>query len=346
MSALASIARQPLGFVQRRVLRQLPLTALEQRVPRDLIVFMYHVVADEPLPHIRHLYAYKSTAEFAADIAYLKTHYQLPTWPEFASRRGQQPKTGRPAAMVTFDDGLSQCYNIVRPILLQQQVPAIFFIVKKFVDNQQMFYRHKVSLCLERLEAASPSEQSRLLGKVGGEFGIGEFSPSGFRTWINGLEIVNEASIDQACELLEINIAAELQHHQPYLTSPQVVQLAREGFTIGGHSVHHGYLQLLGDQEWEREIVASCDFVAQLVGTPAVPFAFPFDATGFDRSKLQALLQRHPSIQALFGTGGLATDASIIINRIASDEPSRLAPNQSRLEQIIRDRYIDQACQA
>ena len=320
----------------------MPLRDLEICIPRNVLALVYHCITDKPLPYIRHLYNYKTAAEFETDVIYLKNHYHLPTWEEYLRNRGDRDAAKRPSAIITFDDGLSQCFDYVRPILQKQQVPCVFFITKDFVDNQKMFYRHKVSLCVERICAAAPNEQSKLLCDVGRASGIGKFSRKGFVEWIKGLTIINEASIDRACEILGVNIEYELMTHKPYMTTQQIKQLALDGFTIGGHTLHHGPLQHLADTELEQEIVGSCEFVRQLTGTHHVPFAFPFGGSGLDRQVLESIMQRHSSIRFLFDTAGLDLDAPYIINRIPVDHPTDSQSNQSRLEEIIRFHYLDQ----
>ena len=49
--AFGSTAKRTVGFLRHEIILKLPLTALERRVPRDVIAFVYHVVADEPLPY-------------------------------------------------------------------------------------------------------------------------------------------------------------------------------------------------------------------------------------------------------------------------------------------------------
>ena len=341
VSALGSTAKRTVGFFRREIFLKLPLTALERRVPRDVVAFVYHVIADKPLPHIRHLYNYKTATEFEADVVYLKSRYQLPSWKEFIHNRGERYASGRPSAMLTFDDGMSQCFDYVRPILQKHQVPCIFFVTKQFVDNEHMFYRHKVSLCIERVNAGSRDEQTRLLRKLGQEFCIGEFSRCGFITWIKGFEIVNEAIIDHVCELLEIDVRTELNSRKPYMTSQQIQQLARDGFTIGGHSIRHGHLQLLGDAELEQEITDSCEYIQELVAAHDVPFAFPFLGNGLDRGLLGSIMQRHPSIKFMFDMAGLAADAPFIINRMSADEPAGVLSGRSGLEWETRSHYIN-----
>jgi len=331
------IAKKTLGAV----LRRLPLVVFERIIHRDVIVFCYHAIADHPLPHVRHLMPHKTPAEFEADVLYLKSHYHLPTWQDFIHDRAGRGKGTRPCALITFDDGLAECFHFVRPILRKHQIPCIFFISKAFVDNQVMFYRHKVSLCLERIASSSDDAVVDLLLKVSEESGLGQVSLDCFRAWMKTLKLADEATINRVCALLGVNIAAELEHRPPYMTSAQIKQLAEEGFTLGGHTVRHEHLHLLTNAEIEQEIVESCAFVSKVVGADKIPFAFPFGLGDVDRHTLLSVADRYPSIPVMFGTNGIIEDLPFIINRIWSDMPIAVRSGRSGLKDVIRRSYVD-----
>ena len=331
-------------YLPRRLFRLLPLDALERLAPRKVIVFCYHVVSDKPISHVRHLYEHKGTAEFEADLLYLTKRYHLPTWPELLKNLSDRHFPQHPCALVTFDDGMSQCFDVVRPLLLKHRVPGVFFVCKDFVDNRSMFYRHKVSLCLEKLLCASASNQSALLQILGHAFGVQEFSLEGFSNWIKQLERVNESSIDQACALLGIDIEAELQGGKPYLTSDQIRQLAADGFIIGGHSLRHEHFWLLGESALARNIVESCEFVTHLTGTAQSPFAFPFGSGSINRSFLAGIRERHRSVGLLFDTAGILTDAPFVVNRILADSPAGGPAGHSGVKWLTKAAYVENLC--
>ena len=110
--------------------------------------------------------AIKLQQQFEADLIVLKQQFHMPTWVEFAAQRGRLRRPDRPALLITFDDGLSECYRLVRPLLLKHRVPCLFFITKAFVDNRAMFFRHKASLCIESLGSLVMSEQKRALNAL------------------------------------------------------------------------------------------------------------------------------------------------------------------------------------
>lgn len=324
----------------RRAASLLPTRWLEALVRRELLVFFYHTVDDGHLPHVRELYPYKSCREFEADIEFLKREYDVPGWPDLlrdGPRRGR-----RRAALVTFDDGMSQCFENVRPILQRHGVPAIFFVTREFVDNREMFYRHKLSLCVERLQGSAEPLRSDAVRRLGAAAGRSFESVDSCRAYLLGLRFSDGAAIDRACEIVGVDVARELAVRRPYLTTEQVRQLHAEGFTIGGHSLRHQHFRELGPMEIEREIVESCRFVADVVGAGEVPFAFPFSSAGVDRALLRSIASRNPWITGMFDTDGLAMNESPLINRIAADTPASGGRAASGLPRHLKDHYADQ----
>lgn len=163
-SGLKSLLRSTLsGFGAR-----LPFTLLARRVPRDVIVLMYHAVGESPAPHLRNLYPYKTQAQFEEDLILLKREFVLPTWAEFFANKNMSRLQERPSVLITFDDGLSDCYRSVRPLLLKHRIPCLFFVTEAFVDNRTMFFRHKASLCIEGFHHLSSADRNRFVNAATG----------------------------------------------------------------------------------------------------------------------------------------------------------------------------------
>jgi peptidoglycan/xylan/chitin deacetylase (PgdA/CDA1 family) len=320
----------------------LPRRTLEKLVPRDAVAFFYHSIAEKPLPHVHHLYPHKSPGEFEADVIYLKQNYRLPTFPEFVTEISSPHRRRRPCAILTFDDGMSQCFDLVRPILLKHGVPCSFFITKSFIDNGELFYRHKVSLCLDALAVKSPEEQARCSRTLAQRLGLDLSSRGDLKKWISGLKLADESWLNAAGEELGVHFEAFLKTVKPYMTSDQVRQLHADGFTIGSHSVRHARFSELTNAEIESDIVESCSFVGDLLGLRKVPFAFPFSAEGVDRQFLRSVAQRHPWVTPMFGTDGLNVDDPYLVNRLPADTPAKVPHGQSGLKRYVARAYANQ----
>ena len=174
----------------RQIAPHIPLAAFRRLFPRSPIGFFYHAVSDEPLPHVRHLYPHKSTAEFEQDILYLKQHFTLVGYPmlcelaKISKQSTRIPTLPTNAAFLSFDDGFVECYTVVRPILLKHNIPCLFFLATDWIDNQAMYYRGKMSLAIEAMAALNEEAQTDVLQKINQTFTLDLTSFSTFAAWV------------------------------------------------------------------------------------------------------------------------------------------------------------------
>lgn len=101
----------------------------------------YHVVSNEKLPHLRHLYPYKNISQFLKDLDYLGRTFkpiELSDLLDFI-KRGKNLK--KRSLFITFDDGYSECYSIVAPYCIKKVFPQpflsaqILLIIKKCITR-------------------------------------------------------------------------------------------------------------------------------------------------------------------------------------------------------------------
>ncbi len=334
--AMRSLVRK-LGY---GILSALPLALWEWMMPRDVVGLNYHVVSDNHLPHVRQLFAYKSVAAFRNDLAFLKANYHVVGYSELHEHRLQGKSLPTGSVAITFDDGFAECFSIVRPLLLEFQLPCHFFINSNFIDNRAMFYRNKVSLAIDRLRGMDDPQAQAALTTLSARLGLKLTSIDDASRWAKGLTQDDEPMVDESCALLGVGVEGYLALKQPYLTREQIVQLVADGFTIGAHTRSHRRLKGLKDsQVVTREIVDSCDDVRQWTGQKIVPFAFPFLGS-LDRDLLARIRDQHDFVGLLFDTWGMRTDPKFIVNRIGCDAPPDRTSGGSNLPWLMRDSRI------
>jgi peptidoglycan/xylan/chitin deacetylase (PgdA/CDA1 family) len=304
-----------------RFAEKVPLPVYQFFIRREAIGLLYHVVSDESLPHIRHLYPYKNVASFESDLAYLKDHYPLVSYEELLEQRAMRRRPALPAALLSFDDGFKECFSIIRPILLRNGIPAVFFVNTDGIDNRRMLYRQKVSLCIDKVLSGEVDWERAALAQIRRDYGLQGGDPESFVDWVKSLNYRERDLIDRLCQELEIDVDGYLRTYRPYLTSEEILALAGDGFTMGAHTRGHAKLNLLSPSEMEGEIAGSCRDIQQLTGQERVPFAFPFSAYGVDRQTLADILSRNPAIGLLFDAKGIRQERALLMNRIMLDKP-------------------------
>jgi len=303
-------------------LRLIPLPLYRRLIQRDQIGLFYHAVSERPLPHVRHLYPPLSPGRFERTLLHLKESFHPVSYAELRAHVLEGAVLPPNAVHLSFDDGYAECFGIVRPLLLKHQVPCTFFITTDFLDNQRMFYRNQVSLCIERALGWGEAQAVEELATVNAAFGLLLRDVGDFVEWAKSLRWADGDLVEALCEQVGVDVDGYLKEERPYLDREQLVQMAAEGFTIGAHSKSHPKLAEVGLDVMEKEIVGSCQAISELTGRSRVPFAFPNTASGIDRGALAEIYRRNPVIELMFDTKGIRSDLEFIVNRIWAEHPA------------------------
>jgi peptidoglycan/xylan/chitin deacetylase (PgdA/CDA1 family) len=316
-----------------------PFAVYPHLLKRNVIDFFYHAVSDETMDHVRHLYPVVPTGVFEDSIGIIKDRYQLISYQEHHAHRLEPGSDPPKAAHLSFDDGYAECFSVVRPVLLERDIPCTFFLTTDLIDNQMLFYRNKVSLCIERVNQLEGDERETVFQRIRQGIGVAVDGVDSFVGWIKELRLSDEAAIDQVCDVMEVPWERFLRETQPYLTREQIKQMHAEGFTIGAHTRSHRKLGQLDNGEIEKEIVGSCQVVQATTGQAIVPFSFPHSAWGIDRNFLADLRKRYPFIGLLFDTKGLRRDKPFMVNRVWAERPIPKTSGIASIDAVLRIAY-------
>lgn len=307
------------------------LSPLKSALPRRLLLPYHHLVTDEQVPHVKHLYPYKGVAAFEKDIDYLLKHFKPVTLQEVIAGIRRQTPLPEHSFLLTFDDGLRQVAEVIAPMLYKKGVPAAFFLNSAFIDNQSLFYKFKISLLAEALQHGQYSAATmRAFGEAlsGGERQIlkNEVSASDQHALIKtvkGITYTNRAVVDAAGAVLGISFDDWQAEHKPFMSSAQVKKLVEEGFGIGGHSIDHPYYRELTLDEMLRQTTESVDFVVNRFDLDYRAFAFPHSDAGIPRAFFERLLQAPaPAMDVVFGTNNQRRDIDPrILHRFNCERP-------------------------
>jgi len=238
------------------------------------VLFPYaHIVSDVVPLHVRHLYEIPKIGKFKSDIDFLCRRYRALQLSEL-ERIGRLPvKRSARSFVLSFDDGMREVYDIIAPILRDKGIPAVFFLNAATIDNRQLMWRHKISLVVER----SQQQPGRIPP------GLNVASGESLCSKLKALRFADERILDDVARFFEIDFDEYLSTAKPYLTTGQVLELARDGFEFGAHSASHPYFNELAVEDQKDQIYRSVQFIRTL-GLPCRCFAFPFHDNGVPAS--------------------------------------------------------------
>jgi peptidoglycan/xylan/chitin deacetylase (PgdA/CDA1 family) len=336
MSSLANALRAGAGAL----LRLVPTTVWKALFPKPHLGVCWHMVADAAPPHLKH-YRVLTPAQFKADLDHLQAQFGVMSYRELEERRAALPSVRDNHAVLSFDDGFSQCAEVIAPILKARGLDAVFFVITDLIDNRIMFREAKAALCIEAVMRMPAGEAAAVGAGLGlpappkadllgapDALNIAGLDKADRRLkpllhWLLTLPAQDEALLDRVCARLGVKPEAYLREVRPYVTADQIKALHHDGFTIGAHSRSHRFLQDLPRDEAEREVVESCRVIRDLTGQKTVPFAFPYSGRGLDRAWLSQLRARHPVIGLYFDTSGVIEDAPFVVQRVFGERFGR-----------------------
>lgn len=259
----------------------------------------YHAVSGRPLPHMIHLYEIRKPEQFAADLDYMLQHFTPVKMSEFLA--GKNPgNEEKPAMVLSFDDGLAQCYDDVMPVLLKKGIPATFFLNNAFIDNKGLFYRFKVSLLIGELNTKTEAQKEKAAELL--HCTVPEITKR-----LLSVSYVEREITDQVAEVWEYSYDEYMRMNPVYLSSIQIMQMIKKGFEFGSHGIDHALFSLLKKEEALDQITKSVMDLEYRFQLPYKFFAFPFTDHGVHDETIDLLFKKKV-IDAGFGTAGLKDD--------------------------------------
>lgn len=250
----------------------------------------YHTVVDSPKPHLSELGYFRIKGTFINDINFFLTHYRHIGIKDIGNANGN-------SFHLSFDDGLSEIWTHIAPILLSNNLMATFFINSDFIDNKNLFYRHKISLIINQLKS-SP----HYIERVSHYFSIDE---SKVLTYVDKLNNIN--IIDEIAQKIDIDFKGYLNDCKPYLTLKQLKELKKMGFTIANHGKNHANFNTLNFQAQKKQIEEVNSFLNTNMGVNNYYFSFPFGDHDIKNDFFEWIYQEG-NILLSFGVSGIKSD--------------------------------------
>lgn len=262
---------------------------IKKSFPLDYCLPVYHCVSDESLPHLNHIIKYKNVKQFEDDLDYFSKYFQFVNWDEFKNFLKGNFKPKKKIALLTFDDGFREFYDVVAPILERKGIYAINFVNPAFIDNKDLMFRCKSSLIIETINHSKSKNT---------EINIEEVLKINYQ---------NKIQLDKIGEKLDIDFDSYLKNQKPYLDFDQLKNLTAKGFGISAHSWDHPLYCELELQDQLENTLKSLRFTRENNFLDD-SFAFPFTDFGVEKDFFESLFENE-QLSYTFGCAGIKVDS-------------------------------------
>ncbi|MEW5925075.1 MAG: polysaccharide deacetylase family protein [Candidatus Zixiibacteriota bacterium] len=235
-------------------------------------VLMYHGVSDIKMPSFYWTLLDKN--EFLSQIAYIRKKYNV-VGPENIYAGGNQVGN---SVVITFDDGLLNNFTTVLPVLRDNDLQAVCFVLPSLSEKNEMMWTDKLYVALIGLE------QSVLdLSKF--DLGVWELATDtdkradSIKKLLFKLKATPHSKRSEILNHVFNNIASgDIKDYDVFgLMSPaQIKELSETGqFSVGAHTNSHPILSTMTASEQEKEIKGGMDKLVEW-GISTIPvFAYP-----------------------------------------------------------------------
>lgn len=271
------------------------------------LVVYYHLVSDNEVPHVSNLYRFRNVSQFKRDMDVLLRFFHAVSLQDLLLSLDGQQELPKNSFLLTFDDGLAECYEVIAPILKQKGVPATFLLCSAFVDNKQLSYDSKKSLLVGltkggKLSSAEEAEVHSILEEAG-------ILESDLVVALLSLTYRKRFVLDQIAEALNYDFSTYLKAAQPYLTSDQGIKLLKMGHSLGAHSIDHPCYQDLTLPQQIYQTRESVRFVKEKFTLNYGAFAFPYSDESISKRFFCAVFRKNVGVDVCFGNHGLLMDS-------------------------------------
>ncbi|MDX1695801.1 MAG: polysaccharide deacetylase family protein [Ketobacteraceae bacterium] len=240
------------------------LTVLPHLLRQRTAIFTFHRVLTEA--DYRHCHFQRSIVVtdtgLARFIDQLRRHFRIVPLSGLITGAGNNglDKTGdsQPQAVITFDDGWRDNYEVALPVLESRQVPATIFISTDYIESPLGFWWQHLGDMLS--DPAHQGDVKKSLVQPLAD--LLQQDPSNIEPRLNNtdrfIEFVKKHYYEQVPDIIELIASithTELASHG--LTWAQCQEMSAAGIEFGSHTLSHPRLSLLSGNALERELKES-----------------------------------------------------------------------------------------
>lgn len=240
----------------------------------ELTIIMYHGIIRSPLEVTD--WCFVDEISFRMQIEYLRKHFEVVSLSEAVEQMGNGGMK-RPTAVITFDDGYQNNFDVAFPILCREKIPATIFLTTGFINTEETVWHCKLNLALAQTRRSHiewdgfkfdlSTSDFKAKASAAIQDRLKKLEPSRLMTTVRN--IILELGNDPDCSI-------EMGSPFRMLDETAIVEMAGSGLIeFGAHTHHHAILSQLSDKERSSEIRQSINTVCKLTGRPCNCFAYP-----------------------------------------------------------------------
>lgn len=248
--------------------------------PNGLYCFNYHRIGN-PDSTLYDPNVYSCNEEvFEKHILFYKSNFDVISIEELESLSKSTTKFNQKFAIISFDDGYIDNYELAYPILKSYQTPAIFFIATDFIDKEVLPWWDEIAFLVKH------SEQ-KTIQLPGWDKALTISSLNACDAIKNVLHAIKaDASKTMDEKIFSLKLALGIDknfvtpHENLFVNWVMLREMKNNGMSIGSQSCSHHIMSHLSKSEQRTEAYNSRQRIIHEIGEDISSFAYPVGGKG------------------------------------------------------------------
>jgi len=264
---------------------------------RKFIILCYHIVTNTKEGKVDYFKPQMaiSIEDFKKQMEFLAKNYNVISLEELICSIRQNNTFPRKAVVITFDDGYAINYTNAYPILKENKLPATIFLATNYIGTGKLLWFDQVRQVLKNYDDLSKFElpegiceeplRIQLL-KIFAENSLKKDVVANLVT-----SMMKKMNEKQKVTLIKYMMEMFPHHKQEnllMLSWNQVIEMNKNGISIGAHTKSHQNLTELSEQEAKIEISEGKKEIEKRINKKINCFSYPY---GYFNDKIKELVK-------------------------------------------------------
>jgi len=254
------------------VLRMLERIALR----RGLLVVNYHRIGTSDGNVFDDGVFSAQPEDFEAQVVYLRRHFRLLSLSELLGFSSNGFHFPEPCALITFDDGYRDNFDLAFPILRKHATSAVFFVPTDYIENPQLTWWDHIAYVVKKTQRPTLSLQTNPpveidLTKTSRKNAIFQI----LRAFKSASKADEAGFLSQLEEATEVQVDRAALGRELFMSWSDLRKMDDAGMSIGSHTHTHQILAQLPEADQRRELSRSRDLLQKHLTQPVTAISYP-----------------------------------------------------------------------
>ncbi len=203
---------------------------------------------------------------FAGLLGFIYQNFRVISLAEFLAG-DFEPSEGRPACLITFDDGWRDNYTTAFPLLRQWGLSATIFLATGFLGSGKTFWPEQLIRAW-----SDPLRRERICERMKGSVRLAN---GGVEPVVEHLKHMPAARREEILRGILSGLEGLPANGDAMMTWEEAAEMTRHGISFGSHTVTHPLLTFEDRATVVRELTLSKQQIEEKLGQPVRAFAYP-----------------------------------------------------------------------